>query len=967
MNISGFGSVWNQGISLNVPKVVELDDQNVIQEFAKALKSSSEERMRECLAYMTDYTFEDLHGSLDRYLHFRNKLTRYGEIYQSKLDEAIYPFLDVCPELHTLLQDYFRGEKGEDRSYDSLCLIDLAFKKKDTGLALILIDHRNRWLQACGKKSLPHILNMLGALTQESFSMRTLVRALELSEDHAKLSDQIRAQQLSPNETVLLLNVAYLVKSTKLFTRCLEGLSPRNPMGGMVEEVPIYAEMYRSQPLDHLRHWAGGLLVNAFLSESCQSISERNTELLSLLAFLRNYAEEADPDAVFMKELDVATKNFSAEERGDFALFLFAGSLNFQYIPLVQCLIKIIPHWHLHQNLEFRKELMKHFVKVLDHFLIANAWLEGLQSLPRDQEGNPLIVYLKEYLEDLPQQHAREVFRLLTFGLAYNALPIINLCLVYIDSKNIHHLSPLLDRYVRFIHLGERERVFHGEVRIRLAQEVICTVPEAVLKMRAPHLLSVLETETGVTKEDALNLIYWIHNPQEATKASMQTALLASKAGAHQIVRMVEEKYDHLPLQWEDTPLVLKLFAAAFGASREKLFVRLFACAMERFPTDPLHVQLLIAQIRDIDPDLLKNFAVYPVLSLLTASQQMVTPTAWQIELIHDLIPEIEALDLKQCRLSSGFLDVLFDYFPRLQRLIIDERLCDKKGQAGLSHFHQLSHLEIYNPRFQSLQPHSCAHLRSLVLHDLPHINYLEGIQWGDSLQSLIVTNLNDYYSEAIGDERLALLFSSGSNLKVIGLDSGKHLSGSQMTEKSIEMLHRQTKDLQSISCSFRFIQKKHLKTCEALIQWIAANPTLSEFAFTEKIDDDFPKKEALLSAVIQLPALKKLRLHLGVNDATAKQIVMKHPDLEELDLSHSLLTAESLPELAKLKQLQRLTLVNTPLTFIEVSTLVAELPQLKHLTIGFTKTDYDITQDHLRLKDALAPRKIEVVFSDSD
>ncbi len=145
-------------------------------------------------------------------------------------------------------------------------------------------------------------------------------------------------------------------------------------------------------------------------------------------------------------------------------------------------------------------------------------------------------------------------------------------------------------------------------------------------------------------------------------------------------------------------------------------------------------------------------------------------------------------------------------------------------------------------------------------------------------------------------------------------------------------------------------------------MELIKKNPTLVEFSSLGKISEKFPLKKILFSTIMNnLPTLKVLRYLSGVSDKMTVQIVEKHPDLEELDLSNNPLTKASVPHLMKLKKLKSLTLIDTQLTLEDILDLTAELPELKFLTIKLKKSKFRIEQDHRKIMDIMALREIEV------
>jgi Leucine-rich repeat (LRR) protein len=68
------------------------------------------------------------------------------------------------------------------------------------------------------------------------------------------------------------------------------------------------------------------------------------------------------------------------------------------------------------------------------------------------------------------------------------------------------------------------------------------------------------------------------------------------------------------------------------------------------------------------------------------------------------------------------------------------------------------------------------------------------------------------------------------------------------------------------------------------------------------------------LSRLTALTKLTNLRLPSCIGDTGVKAIVQNHPQLQNLDLSYTQVTAASIDTLKQLRHLQRLAVVKTPL-----------------------------------------------------
>ena len=250
-----------------------------------------------------------------------------------------------------------------------------------------------------------------------------------------------------------LLQGAYQIQSTELLSGCLNILHKSTHKSFLSREGDFqnYAQVYEFLSSNELNEWVFTSFIQAFFQEWKEDRSGVE-KAKPYLTFLCHYSKDGSRD-----KLSAALEYVNAmdeEQKGSLVQFLLSCAAGYNEEITPADIFNIILEWDLHRNENVCNCFVACLAKYYDHPVFVKTWMRTVQNFPQLNEDSPLISLLNRYLEVLPPSQGIEVFELLEVGMKLEDPDFIQLCLEYIEEKEIHHLMPLWQDYSKLVDAG---------------------------------------------------------------------------------------------------------------------------------------------------------------------------------------------------------------------------------------------------------------------------------------------------------------------------------------------------------------------------------------------------------------------------------------------------------------------------------------------------------------------------------
>ena len=416
----------------------------------------------------------------------------------------------------------------------------------------------------------------------------------------------------------------------------------------------------------------------------------------------------------------------------------------------------------------------------------------------------------------------------------------------------------------------------------------------------------------------------------------------------------------------EDISILLKMYALSFGRFQETLKEFLFAIACARFTDDPSSATALVEEMRKINPVSFHKINISTVYARIhiplvnyfqiSYEDRIVSPDIPFIHMLKTLAPEIRGLEFDYCQFEESCFQELTSAYENLNALQLNNYHTPCPSSFTL--FKNLKLLKIVAPNWELLNAASQLSLRSLELSDFSHSDELIDRLFKESpdpkfCETLHTLTLSGCPFNKLSGKKAAMLLSRLPKLKELHL----HI---RISHKFLHVVKENCKGLTAATIP-SLISWPHSPFPEKEVQsFVEHFTTITHFSYEEVNKQE---NDDLFHAVNALPILKSLEFH-HMSDHNLRDLVEKHPELEILNISHTGITAESLPELVKLTRLHTLNLAGTNLSMRDILDISSKLPKLKSLTIHLQQPEGNLPEIHSQIADILSYQGIDVIIA---
>lgn len=942
----------------------DLIERDAFSELENAIANNDPDYIVRCLSEITNFS------SL-KPIEFLNQIeataAKFNQdpfvLYRAYFYKGACSYLKSMPDISKKLEMCF-NEHPDSQSYLQT-LIEIALVQKDAELLSTLVEWMNEKKIPSALSLKEKMLSYLGSLPlEEVLYLNPMFFELIVRNENKTFSSTCNAlERFKGKEDFYrvisyLLHGAYEIQSKALLFDCLKALyTSFHPSILAKNEPEIYRLIYAIRPSDKISNWVRSCLLQVYLEKvHTQTSFEEGRRLISFLCF---YSKEHSEENL-IKTIEPFIKGRQRSQLVKFLLLCTSSEMNEKILSSV---FKLIINWKLYEDAGFCCQLISLIAQFRDYPNFIKNCLQTIHSFPCSSEQNPLHILLEEFLQKLPADQWMTAFELLDFGIhKIEDLQFVELCLDYIDTENIHSFMPLWADYRKLLYEGKEQitRPFSNDAVVSVEDEggqTVFQIPLAILKMRAPNFEEAI-SNSSYNLKTIQSMLKFIINPYDFKIESIEQINelygFAAASGATQFLRMAHEFILKQKIQSSDIPVLLNIYPFSFGKFRREIRDLLLNHAFVEL--DPSLVSKIFNGVQSNDPDAFLQIKLNSTLRLEDKA----------VLLTH--APNLEELDLQNCLLKYFSLNEIIAQFTNLKRLTFN---CENNRFQSLAipfSSKKLKHLKIINPSKKLINACSNLPLETLELIDL---------SYGDRLIEMLFNqkNLPLYFKtlhtlnigiekgvsfKEITDEGACKLIPHLHSLKNIYLD------GAAITPKTLKTIFSFVPELNAFSLNMSLHNGSHGEKIElkevALNNFIKNYPMLTHFSFRGFVKDPQTLtyvKETLFDTINDLEALKSLHFQY-LSDEHIPRLVDKHPELEVLDLSGCNITRESIQMLSSLKQLNRLNLVKTNLSFSDILELTEELPLLKSLKIQLPKS-IKTRHEHQRIADVLALRGIDV------